>query len=247
MKEIIKKFDLELAKKITSGEIKGIIRTKNNNFKAKLLISDINSDFPLAFILTDRNGKQSIYSYALNGSYTSCMEHEMDLEIVLFDEISNEFNPGDILCTSYDDSKGDTINLYFICSSKNNDFSYNFYAMIDCINEDTKLYLYDSISNTNFRKATTDECKFFHAKLEVFSLRWNSDEMELEQMDNFVPFQKVLVRDNDNSKWDIELFSSYVIKDSYPYRCLASKFKMCIPYNNYTETLLGTYKEYLKK
>ena len=56
------------------------------------------------------------------------------------------------------------------------------------------------------------------------------------------PFDKVLVRDSCNYMWECDLFShvSGIISD-YRYRCLASCYRYCIPYNNDTKHLLGTF------
>lgn len=56
------------------------------------------------------------------------------------------------------------------------------------------------------------------------------------------PFDKVLVRDSCNYMWECDLFShvSGIISD-YRYRCLASCYRYCIPYNDDTKHLLGTF------
>lgn len=57
---------------------------------------------------------------------------------------------------------------------------------------------------------------------------------------NFKPFDKVLVRDNDDKKWMLNMFSHYdetAIK--FHFVCLVSCFKNCIPYEG-NEHLLGT-------
>lgn len=57
------------------------------------------------------------------------------------------------------------------------------------------------------------------------------------------PFDRVLVRDSNNNEWAIELFESvnnqgYLNK--YPFACMASAYKQCIPFNEETQHLLGT-------
>ena len=56
------------------------------------------------------------------------------------------------------------------------------------------------------------------------------------------PFDKVLVRDSFDYKWVCDLFSN-IIGDivEYKYRCIGSSYKYCIPYNNDTKHLLGTF------
>ena len=57
----------------------------------------------------------------------------------------------------------------------------------------------------------------------------------------FKPFDKVLVRDNDEDKWVPDIFRYYddnYPKD-YPYRCCANDYKQCILYEG-NEHLVGT-------
>lgn len=56
------------------------------------------------------------------------------------------------------------------------------------------------------------------------------------------PFDKVLVRDSYDYKWVCDFFSN-IIDDSveYKYRCIGSSYKCCIPYNNDTKHILGTF------
>ena len=56
------------------------------------------------------------------------------------------------------------------------------------------------------------------------------------------PFDKVLVRDSYDYNWICDIFSN-IIGDSfeYKYRCIGSSYKYCIPYNNDTKHLLGTF------
>ena len=60
------------------------------------------------------------------------------------------------------------------------------------------------------------------------------------------PFDKVLVRDDHNQKWECSLFSYINIIDDiyYPYFTIINTgYKYCIPYNSDTEHLVGTTDE----
>lgn len=59
------------------------------------------------------------------------------------------------------------------------------------------------------------------------------------------PFDRVLVRDDRNEKWQCNLFSYINIIDDifYPYVAIATGYKYCIPYNEETEHLVGTNEE----
>ena len=57
-------------------------------------------------------------------------------------------------------------------------------------------------------------------------------------------FDKVLVRDINSSKWKIQLFSHVIKRDvDYPYVCITNPYRYCIPYNDDTKHLVGTFKE----
>ena len=59
------------------------------------------------------------------------------------------------------------------------------------------------------------------------------------------PFDKVLVRDDRNEKWQCSLFSYININNDtyYPYVAINAGYKCCIPYNDDTKHLVGTADE----
>lgn len=62
----------------------------------------------------------------------------------------------------------------------------------------------------------------------------------MENKDSLKPFDKVLVRDYDKSRWYGDLFLRYYIEGGKtPYECLTGNFVQCIPYEG-NEHLLGT-------
>ena len=88
------------------------------------------------------------------------------------------------------------------------------------------------------------ECTLFPSKdnrdWSTFKLpkpKWNPDTLQ--------PFDKVLVRDDDLGYWggDFYLYTDKETGSDYPYSCVASNYKMCIPYNEDTKHLLGTNQE----
>ena len=56
-------------------------------------------------------------------------------------------------------------------------------------------------------------------------------------------FDKVLVKDNESLTWKINMFSHINNKAEYPYCCLLSFYKYCIPYNDETKHLVETRDE----
>lgn len=58
---------------------------------------------------------------------------------------------------------------------------------------------------------------------------------------DFQPKEWVLVRDLDEQKWKLDIFSHYIEGNMYPYRCVSANYAQCIPYEG-SESLLGTNK-----
>lgn len=58
------------------------------------------------------------------------------------------------------------------------------------------------------------------------------------------PFDKVIVRDVKDQKWECGLFS-HIDKnyEDFPFLCTGSCYKICIPYNEETKHLIGTTDE----
>ena len=57
------------------------------------------------------------------------------------------------------------------------------------------------------------------------------------------PFDKVLVRDSDESRWRCGFYSHTRKNKEYKYMTMHLGYKRCIPYNNDTEHLLDTTEE----
>ena len=105
-----------------------------------------------------------------------------------------------------------------------------------------------------YRLATEKEISFFLEKLNDGGYHWNPLSKHLLKrnaviekkfaINDFKPFDKVLVRDCSEQYWNINLFSHYDETSDYPYRCLTCDFIQCIPYNEETSHLLDTTEEY---
>lgn len=102
-----------------------------------------------------------------------------------------------------------------------------------------------------FRKATDEECKKFIEKIEVaLKGKYNPKTLQIEPVKpevpfNLKPFDKVLVRDDPNQKWTVDMFSYYNREDNdYPYICVGNHYCHCLPYNEQTAHLVGTKEFY---
>ena len=89
------------------------------------------------------------------------------------------------------------------------------------------------------------ECTLFPSKDQrdwsKFSAPWyKKDKFDPKTLQ---PFDKVLVRDSNGHIWVCDLFSYIKECTQFPYKCMASYYKCCIPYNDETKHLLGTTDE----
>lgn len=102
-----------------------------------------------------------------------------------------------------------------------------------------------------FRKATEEERKQFIEKAErILKGKYNPETLQVEPVKpevpfNLKPFDKVLVRDDPNQKWTVDMFSYYNREDNdYPYICVGNPYCHCLPYNKQTAYLVGTKEFY---
>ena len=89
------------------------------------------------------------------------------------------------------------------------------------------------------------ECTLFPSKDQrdwsKFSAPWyKKDKFDPKTLQ---PFDKVLVRDLNGHNWVCDLFSYIKECTQFPYKCMASYYKCCIPYNDDTKHLVGTTDE----
>ena len=103
-------------------------------------------------------------------------------------------------------------------------------------------------ANGKYYKQFNGECIIFPSKEQRdwsrFSAPWYKNEEEKKfDPKTLQPFDKVLVRDNNDNKWECSLFSRIINHESFPFKCVSSAFRYCIPYNEDTKHLVGTTDE----
>lgn len=99
-----------------------------------------------------------------------------------------------------------------------------------------------------FTKATDEErAEFIAAAEKHYGGKYNPETLQVEPVEPkcpFKPFQKVLVRDEEDEDWKANYFSHYEEDDKIaPYVCVGSYYRFCIPYEG-SEHLLGTGKPF---
>ena len=107
-------------------------------------------------------------------------------------------------------------------------------------------YYYDLSIQSDGKLYNNGECIVFPSK---YQHDWSKFDAPWYKNDKFdpntlQPFDRVLVRDVKEQKWECGLFSH--IDKSYkdfPFLCTGSCCKICIPYNEHTKHLVGTTDE----
>lgn len=99
-----------------------------------------------------------------------------------------------------------------------------------------------------FTKVTDEErAEFIAAAEKHYGGKYNPKTLQVEPVEpkcSFKPFQKVLVRDEEDEDWKADYFSHYEEDDKIaPYVCVGSYYRFCIPYEG-SEHLLGTGKPF---
>ena len=107
----------------------------------------------------------------------------------------------------------------------------------------------DSISSVDYyqdgkRYSSQGECTLFPSKDQRDWSKFTAPWYKKEKFDpkTLKPFDRVLVRDCDNSIWGCSMFS-HIVEDEFLYACFETRWKRCIPYNKETEHLAGTSDE----
>ena len=91
------------------------------------------------------------------------------------------------------------------------------------------------------------ECTLFPSKDQrdwsKFIRFWDKPKVKKFDIHTLQPFDKVLVRDGVLSEWTCTLFSHIINNLPFPVYCSGGYFRYCIPYNDDTKHLIGTYKD----
>lgn len=112
--------------------------------------------------------------------------------------------------------------------------------------EEGRVYTTESTYNvTYFQLASKMQQEHFIKRIEAFyNGKFNPITLRVEPVKpkySFKLFDKVLVRDDSNQKWTVDMFSYYDKEDKdFPYVCVGNRYHQCIPYNEQLARLVGT-------
>ena len=110
----------------------------------------------------------------------------------------------------------------------------------------------DEMGRTTFDKhghyfSSSEECLLFPSRENRDWDNWEcpKPKVEVERFDpnTFQPFDKVLVRDDDDGPWHCDFFERLTKKGASPIAAIFASWTFCIPYNDDTKHLLGVTDE----
>lgn len=195
----------------------------------------------ITVLSTSNDGRDTLNTFSKNGSYYSGY---LQSECLLFPSLKMRdwtkfFKRGDVVITNgggmaavFDGWANDTYTEFNTTINLYGDGSTGEEKVCDTL---------------LFRKATDEECKKFIEKIEgALKGKYNPKTLQIEPVKPevpFKPFDKVLVRDNDEGEWYANYFSHYKENNDCPYVCIDNSYIYCIPYEG-NEHLLGTSEAY---
>lgn len=237
-------FDLELAKKINNGEYNGTIVTSGRNFRVEFVYYKEDGIYPILGVVHTDHGIISDW-FSSNG----CGSKNYRLELGVPEYTT--FKDGDVLSNKDGD--------YIFILNANGEYLTSLYASL---NQNGILNIGDGLSacrNTieNYRFATEVERQklidVLKASKEPKAKEYLKRFFGIEEKPkyDFKPFDKVLVRDEDDKEWHISLFAREIVDDSdglsYKYECSnGTLWDCCIPFEG-NECLLETAEKSRKK
>lgn len=260
-------FNVEMAKKIQSGEIEGRIITRDGR-SARIVCWDLKYESYPILALIDNGDKEVVWVYHNNGLYNTEVEDKTDLFLDVPEYMT--FKDEDIVTLGWKDSEESYCSwISVIQKIKIDDYNIKTcdYVTMYLESSDTDLLKsgpeFDTYSETAkwVRKATEEEKqKLIEAlkrsdspKVKEYLKRFfgidipqDSNSSQIGKNYEFKPFDKVLVRNSINNIWKCNLFSHYIKADLFSYVCVGGLYKYCLPYNEKTAHLIGTSDDWVE-
>lgn len=208
-----------------SGKYKVVTRDGNS---VRIVCTDFNNGRQsIVALISLRNGEESCTSFNTDGKYWNNGE-TYDYDLFLKETV---FEDGDVVFFGYG-----AIGIFKMIGESIHSDHVTLTAGVLC-------YMPNGWINNDMRLATEEEKEKLFDALRTEGKRWNAEKKCIEDIKKeyqFKPFDRVLVRDDDEEEWGINLFSHYASVDSYRFVCSGNEgFNQCIPYEG-NEELLGT-------
>lgn len=205
-------------------------------------IGVVNSKYPIVIKAQSANGAVT-EDFSGNGRFIDGLE---DAECLLFPSAK-------MLCWDRFFKRGDVVRNHYngmiaVFDGWANDDYTEFNTTINYYKDHT--FGEEDVCDTEcFVKANDEQKTLFIAAAEKhYGGKYNPETLQVEPVKviepkcSLKPFDKVLVRDDEEDVWKADYFSHYEEDDKIaPYVCVGSYYKLCIPYEG-SEHLLGTDK-----
>lgn len=232
-------FEVELANKITNGEVDGKIVTRDGR-SARIICWDFSNIQNIVSAISQEDGVENLSYNFHDGTCSLSSQCDEDLFIEIPEYMT--FKDGDVI--AYDNVK----DVFFIIWSKCSmtDENPHYYVKYEkgyltfgtedsfcrlkysrLVTESEKQKLIEALKSSKEPKAKEYLKRFFG--------------IEVKQEYEFKPFDKVLVRDDSHDAWSADF---YLFMLNKRYKCVGYIWKQCIPYNEQTAHLLGTIENY---
>lgn len=202
-----------------------------------------NKNAPICYCSIGSDGKLVVHHTWYNNFYIPASEeakkklfdkmaeagYKWNADTLELEKLEPKFKEGDVVSSK----KGD---LYLVLNTNNSTVH-----LLTLLYKDGNFIAYNTFSMTSedLTIATEEERNKFYSALVREGYKYDKWQHKLVKQE-FKPFEKVLVRDDTNKKWSIDLFSYYDEEnENFPYVCMHIHYRYCIPYEG-NEYLLGT-------
>lgn len=233
-------FEVELAKNITDKSVEGRIVTRNGR-NARIICWDAKCEGNIVALVEDKAGAEYLKSYASDGLIFLKGVSDGDLMLEIPEYMT--FKEGDVIAFGNNEDKL----IIGIFQKDTGEYSHKCYVNLNCYG----FLVYDAqpLTYDNSRFATEEEKqKLIEAlkaseepKAKEYLKRFFGIEQKQEY--EFKPFDKVLVRDDEEDDWKLAEYSHKTESNQY-YVVGGLYWLRCIPYNEKTAHLLGKTEDY---
>lgn len=239
MKTVTIPFDLEMARKIQSGEVEGRIMDSYKN-EYEIVKWDAKGDYPLVGVFFDEQLNTShARSFTTTGLYDMRKETGLNLRLELPWYLTYEDGQHVTI-----ETKEYTYVLIYKSYMKGITNPVHYHVFFNTIDKDLRFNSYcdDGVGVEVIRPSTSTEIELMHELLKENGYTWNPETKRVEDLKKepeheFKPFDHVLVRDDDEQRWICDIFSN--VEEDRTFCCVGGTWPRCIPYEG-NEHLLGT-------
>lgn len=231
-------FEVELAKKITNGEIEGRILRNFDNANVRIVCFDqkYEDDYILSCLVSQKSG-EGYSSYMQNGKNLSDDKSDYDLMLEIPEYMT--FKDGDVI--AFDESDAVLIVKGTPYKDKIGTIHSDCYAVL----VNGFLYIGSNVIINRSRLATEEEKQKLFEALKTINKLQGKEYLKILGIESkpeceFKTGQPV-IGIAGNGEWRYDLFSHY--KPEYRngnYVCSGRSYNKCLPYNEQTAHLVGT-------